>query len=117
MMIHRILRALVSLAAGQAIVVALFLGSVAAGRAAALPAPICSALRASDNGGSSAPLSRDLACVGSGCCCAAPACVPPATVKIPPRTISFVAWQDPAEEQFAPAVSLSHEARGPPARG
>jgi hypothetical protein len=116
MTIHRIFRALVSLAAGQAIVVALFLGSVAAGRAAALPMPICSASKA-DGTSAPAPLSRDLACLVSGCCCAAPACVPPATVKIPPRTISFVAWQDPAEEQFAPAVSLSHEARGPPARG
>jgi hypothetical protein len=116
MTIHRIFRALVSLAAGQAIVVALFLGSVAAGRAAALPMPICSASKA-DGTSAPAPLTRDLACLVSGCCCAAPACVPPATVKIPPRTISFVAWQDPAEEQFAPAVSLSHEARGPPARG
>lgn len=116
MTIHRLLRALVSLAAAQAIVAALFLGSVAAGRAAALPAPICSASKKSESGGSPAPLSRDLACLVSGCCCAAPGSMPPAAAKIPPRAISFVAWQDSAEAQFAPAISLSHEARAPPAR-
>ena len=114
MTIHRIFRALVSLAAGQAIVVALFLGSVAAGRAAALPMPICSASKAD---GAPAPLSRDLACLVSGCCCAAPAFVPPVTVKISPRAISFVAWQAPVEKQLAPAIFVAHEARGPPARG
>jgi hypothetical protein len=116
MVIHRLLRALVSLAAAQVIVAALFLGSVAAGRAAALPAPVCSALRASDNGGSSAPLSRDLACLVSGCCCAAPGFTPPVTAKLPPRAISFIIWQNAAEEQFAPAISRSHEARAPPAQ-
>jgi hypothetical protein len=116
MTIHRIFRALVSLAAGQAIVVALFLGSVAAGRAAALPMPICSASKA-EGTSVPAPLSRDLACLVSGCCCAAPVFAPPAAVNIPPRAISFVAWQDPVEEQFAPAIFVAHEARGPPARG
>jgi hypothetical protein len=116
MTIHRIFRALVSLAAGQAIVVALFLGSVAAGRAAALPMPICSASK-TEGTSVPAPLSRDLACLVSGCCCAAPAFAPPAAVKIQPRAISFVAWQDSAEEQSSPAIFVAHEARGPPARG
>jgi hypothetical protein len=115
MTIHRIFRALVSLAAGQAIVVALFLGSVAAGRAAALPMPICSASKA-DGTSAPAPLSRDLACLVSGCCCAAPGFTPPVTAKLPPRAISFIIWQNAAEEQFAPAISRSHEARAPPAQ-
>jgi hypothetical protein len=116
MTIHRAIRSLISLAAAQAIVCSLFLGSIAAGRAAASPALICGASKTSDRGDAPQPLSRDLACLVSGCCgCTAPGFAPPAVANIAPPSAFAPAWQDFAEVQFAPGFSGVAEARAPPA--
>ncbi|GEM_PF-1937780 len=116
MTIHHAIRSLISLAAAYGIVCALVLGSVAAGRAAALPAPICNASKTGDPGSTPAPLSRDLACLVAGCCgCAAPGFAPPAVANIALPSIFTAAWPDFAKTQSAPDCSGFAEARAPPA--
>jgi hypothetical protein len=116
MTIHRAIRSLISLAAAYGIVCALVLGSIAAGRVAALPAPICNASKTSDPGSTTAPLSRDLACLVAGCCgCAAPGFAPPAVANIALPSIFTAAWQGFAKAQSAPDYFGFAEARAPPA--
>ena len=114
MTIHRFLKSLVSLAAAYGLVCTLFLGSIAAGRAAASPAPLCSASKIADRDGSPAPLSRDLACLVSGCCCAPSGFAPIAFTPLPLRMPSRIAWQDSFRAQSAPEFSSAAAARAPP---
>jgi hypothetical protein len=116
MTIHRAIRSLISLAAAYGIVCALVLGSIAAGRAAALPAPICNASKTGDSGGTPAPLSRDLACLVAGCCgCAAPGFAPPVVANVLPPAPQPAVWQGRFEEQTSLARLDVAEARAPPA--
>ena len=116
MTIHRFIKSFVSLAAAYSVVCTLFLGSIAAGRAAATPAPICSASKtAADRDSAPAPFSRDLACLVSGCCCAPAGFAPVAFTPLPLRVPSRIAWQDSFLAQSAPEFSSAAAARAPPA--
>jgi hypothetical protein len=115
MTIHRFIKSLVSLAAAYSVVCSLFLGSIAAGRAAALPAPLCSASKITDRENVPAPFSRDLACLVSGCCCAPSSFAPVASTPLPLRAPSRIAWQNSFRAQSAPEFSSAAAARAPPA--
>lgn len=115
MTIHRFIRSLVSLAAAYGLVCTLFLGSIAAGRAAALPAPVCNASKTSDRDSAPAPLSRDLACLVAGCCgCAAPGFAPVTVANVLQPAPLTAAWQDYFEEQTNLVRLDIAEARAPP---
>jgi hypothetical protein len=115
MTIHRFIKSFVSLAAAYSVVCTLFLGSIAASRAAALPAPLCNASKIADRENAPAPFSRDLACLVSGCCCAPSGFAPVVFTPLPLRALSRIAWQDSFLAQSAPEFSSAAAARAPPA--
>lgn len=116
MTIHRCIKSFVSLAAAYSVVCTLFIGSIAAGRAAAAaPAPLCSAAKIADRENAPAPFSRDLACLVSGCCCAPSGFAPVVSTPLQLRALSRIAWQDSFLAQSAPEFSSAAAARAPPA--
>jgi len=112
----RFARSLVSLAVAYGVVCALFLGSIAAGRAASLPAPLCSAANAGDRDSAPLPVSRDLACLVSGCCgCMAPGFAPVISASLPARAPSPVVWPESFQAFSLAAFPAFAPARAPPA--
>lgn len=114
MKLNRYIRAILSLALAYGLVGALFLGSIAAGRAAMLPAPICSA--SNGNGGDTAPFApRDLTCLVAGCCGAtASGLAPIAPLASSPSVAGLVIWHLPLLLQHTVSGQTSAEARAPP---
>jgi hypothetical protein len=114
----RFARSLIALAAAYGVLGALFIGSIAAGRAAASPAPLCSTLKAADDGDSAPlPVSRDLSCLMSGCCGCTPSGFAPAAAGSAPLRAKYrIAWQNFPDDRFAAEIESAFEARAPPAR-
>jgi hypothetical protein len=116
MTVRRAIRPLISLAAAYGLVCALFVGSIAAGHAAAFSAPICTASKAAGGDPSPAPLSRDLACLVSGCCgCATPGFVPAAAVHAATAVSFHLTWRGFIVTEPAPVPCGIAGARAPPA--
>jgi hypothetical protein len=113
--LNRHIRAFVSFALAYGLVGALFLGSIASGRAAALPAPICSASNASGNDTAPLPASRDLTCLVAGCCGVATSDLAPAApVAVSSRVVMPVVWQTRLLPQRIAFAYTAAEARAPP---
>lgn len=113
--LNRYIRTFLSLALAYGLVGALFLGSIAAGRAAALPAPICSTSNVS--GGDTLPLSapRDLTCLVAGCCGGAASGLAPVVPSVLPASVTSLAiWHLPLLLQHPVRGQTSAEARAPP---
>jgi hypothetical protein len=113
--LNRHIRAFLSLALAYGLVGALFLGSIASGRTAALPAPVCSA--ASVNGSDRAPLPapRDLTCLVAGCCGIATSGLAPAAPSVVSQSAAMlVVWRLPLLPQQIARHQAAAEARAPP---
>lgn len=118
MTMPRFARSLVAMAAAYGVLGALFVGSIAAGRAAASPAPLCSALKtAGDRDSAPLPVSRDLSCLVSGCCgCTPPGFAPVTAISAPLRANYRIAWQNFHGDRFNAENESAFSARAPPAR-
>ncbi len=115
MKLNRHIRAFLSLALAYGLVGALFLGSIASGRAAALPSPICSASNV--NGSDTAPLpaTRDLTCLVAGCCGVATSGLAPAPPSAVSQSVAMpVVWQMFLLPQHCAFGYTAAEARAPP---
>jgi hypothetical protein len=113
----RFARSIVALAAAYGVLGALFVGSIAAGRAAASPAPLCSTLKAAgDRDSAPLPVSRDLSCLVSGCCGCTPSGFAPVTASSAPLRAKYqIAWQNLPRDYFNAEIENVFEARAPPA--
>lgn len=113
--LNRHTRVFLSLAAAYGLVGALFLGSVASGRAAALPAPICNASNADGSDTAPRPTPRDLTCLVAGCCGVATSGLAPAVpVAVSQRVAMPVIWQMLLLPQSIAFEHNAAEARAPP---
>jgi hypothetical protein len=117
-MMPRFARSFVALAAAYGVLGALFIGSISAGRAAASPAPLCSALKTAGDGDSAPlPVSRDLSCLVSGCCgCTPPDFAPVTANSAPPRAKYQIVWWNFPGDRFKAEIENAFSARAPPAR-
>lgn len=117
MTMPRFARSFVALAAAYGVLGALFVGSIAAGRAAASPAPLCSTLKtAGDRDSAPLPVSRDLSCLVSGCCgCTPPGFAPVTASSAPLRTKYQIAWRNFPGDRFKAEIESAFSARAPPA--
>ncbi|HWK86767.1 MAG TPA: hypothetical protein VNQ34_04600 [Xanthobacteraceae bacterium] len=115
MKLNHHIRAFLSLVLAYGLVGALFLGSIASGRAAALPSPICSASNV--NGSNTAPLSapRDLTCLVAGCCGIAASGLAPSAPSAVSQPVAIpVIWRMLLLPQRAAFEYAAAEARAPP---
>jgi hypothetical protein len=114
----RFAKSLVAIAAAHSLVGALFLGSIASGRAAPAAAPLCMAAHISGGGDSApVPISRDLSCLVSGCCaCAASAPASTVSVVVLERVPVRISWQAAFNRWLLAAQSGIPSARAPPSR-
>lgn len=115
MKLNRHIRAFLSLVLAYGLVGALFLGSIASGRAAALPAPVCSASNANGNDTAPLPAPRDLACLVAGCCGGTASGLAPAAPSVVSQSVAMpVVWQAFLPPQRAAFHHAAAEARAPP---
>lgn len=115
---HRFVRSFVAMAAAYGVLGALFVGSIAAGRAAASPAPLCSTLKtAGDRDSAPLPVSRDLSCLVSGCCGCTPSGFTPVTAGSAPLRAKYqIAWRNFLGDSFLAEIESVFSPRAPPAR-
>jgi hypothetical protein len=108
-------RAFLSLALAYGLVGALFLGSIAAGRAAVLPAPICSASNVDGSNTAPLPAPRDLTCLVAGCCGGTVSGLAPVVLSASLASVAaLVIWHLPLLLQHTARGQSSAEARAPP---
>jgi hypothetical protein len=114
----RFAKSFVAIAAAHSLVCALFLGSIASGRAAQDAAPLCMAAHVSGSDDSApAPFSRDLSCLVSGCCgCATPAPASPISFTAIERAPVRIFWRAAFDRWLLAAQSGVPSARAPPSR-
>jgi hypothetical protein len=113
--LNRHIRAFLSLALAYGLVGALFLGSIASGRAAALPAPVCSASNVSSGDTAPLPVPRDLTCLVAGCCGIATSGLAPAAPSAGWQSVAIpVVWRMLLLPQHVAFEYTAAEARAPP---